>query len=461
MVGRLLKLTPLFFATAVPLISQASGDGFALYADRVPTAAEAAKNYTNAKFEPRIGCYAGAFIDLDSTILETFQDKTGKVRRMPWAFESVVGKEHATYFYYMGYGSRPAFDWVSKLGDSNKIVHIALEPNNGLDPIKEDQYLLDFAKGLGETKTKIFLRFASEMNGPWVNYHGSPSKYIEKFRLVANVMKRFAPNVAMVWCPYATPTSPIPNYYPGDEYVDWVGVNIYSVTYYDQDPKKPASRVHPVQLLDYIYSRYAKKKPIMVGEYGATHFSALENKPTTDFAKRSIIAMYESLPRAYPRVKCINYFNANNLELAHRKNNNYAVTQNAEVLNLYRSLISQPYFLSAATDSNGYIDQSAVITPVSGDQVTTLFPVQPLPVMQKQKLSGVVKLSGWIEDLSGSVKMRFMVNGKTVHIGESKDDWSYPLDTVEYQNGQLKLELRAEKSGKVLKKYPITVTIAN
>lgn len=460
MIGQSIRNLPLLVLAAFP-IGAIANDGFALYADRIPSATEAASNYTKAKFEPQVGCYAGAFIDLDSSILETFQDKTGKVRRMPWAFESVVGKEHATYFYYMGYGSKPAFDWITKLGEGNRIVHIALEPNNGLDAIKEDEYLLNFAKGLGETNTKIFIRFASEMNGPWVNYHGNPKKYIEKFRLISSLMKKHAPNVAMVWCPYATPVTPIPSYYPGDAYVDWVGVNIYSVTYYDQDPKKPASRVHPVQLLDYVYKRYAKRKPIMVGEYGATHFSALENKATTDFAKRSILAMYESLPRAYPRVKCINYFNANNLELAHRKNNNYAVTQNPEILSLYRNLISQPYFLSSATDTNGYLDMSTIITPVSGDYVPSKFPTQPLPIKQKQKIAGIITLSAWIEDISGSVNMRFIVNGTTVHLGKAKDDWSYKLNTNRYPDGPLKLELRAEKSGRVLKKYPITVTVDN
>ena len=30
-------------------------------------------------------------------------------------------------------------------------------------------------------------------------------------------------------------------YYPGDEYVDWVGVNFYSVYYHDNGPSRPCS----------------------------------------------------------------------------------------------------------------------------------------------------------------------------------------------------------------------------
>ena len=36
------------------------------------------------------------------------------------------------------------------------------------------------------------------------------------------------------------PQSNIASFYPGDDAVDWVGVNIYSVTYFNQDKKQPA-----------------------------------------------------------------------------------------------------------------------------------------------------------------------------------------------------------------------------
>ncbi len=445
------------------LAQSGRSDGFALFADRHPTEAEAAKNYTAAKHEPRVGCYVGAFLDLDSSLKETFRDSTGKVRRLPLPFEQIVGKQHATYFYYMGYGSRLATDWITQLGNEGRIVHVALEPNNGLDKVKDDEYLTNMAKGMGETRVPIFLRFASEMNGPWVKYHGNPKLYIEKFRLVADKMRQYAPNVAMVWCPYATPTRLIPSYYPGDAYVDWVGVNIYSVTYYDQDWKKPAKQVHPTEKLDYVYDRYSAKKPIMIGEYGAAHWSALESKSTTDFAMRAIQAMYQALPRAYPRVKCINYFNTNNMELEHRKNNNYAVTQNPQVLDLYRSIIRQNYFLSQAVDRRGFAVDQVAAQPVSGANLTfqDLVPVTPLPVRQKQAMSGTTRLSGWIRDHSGATSMRFILNGRTIHLGKTKQTWEFNWDTTSVANGVHKLELWAERNGRAVAKYPITVTVQN
>ena len=61
------------------------------------------------------------------------------------------------------------------------------------------------ADDMARSHAKIFLRFASEMNGDWTNYHNNPAEYRRKFRLVHQVMRRRAPNVATVWCPYTFP----------------------------------------------------------------------------------------------------------------------------------------------------------------------------------------------------------------------------------------------------------------
>lgn len=441
----------------------AESQNLGLYIDRKPTANEASKNYTSAKYEPRFGCYLGAFIDLDSSNESTYLDRVGKTRRLPNPFETATGKIHATYFYYMGYGSRLAYDWISKLGNEGKIVHIALEPNNGLEYVRDDNYLRELAEGLAATNVPIFIRFASEMNGPWVKYHGNPKLYKEKFRLVSQTMKKYAPNVAMVWCPYTTPSSQIKPYYPGDDVVDWVGVNMYSVTYFDQDPKKPAKQIHPVEMLDYVYETYSAKKPIMIGEYGATHWSALEQKSTRGFAQKTIQALYTALPRKYPRVKCINYFNGNNLELDHRKNNNYAVTQDAPTLKTYKSVIEDPFYLSYVADTNGFPQSNPYAIPVSGNAPTglDLLPIMPLPAQNKQVVSGPVMFSGWYKDHSGNTSLRFKIDGATFHFGETKDNWKVEVDTTRVKNGPHTIDLLAQRDGKTIASKSIQIIVQN
>ena len=51
--------------------------------------------------------------------------------------------------------------WMEEVKANGSIPHLALEANNGLDVVKEDDYLIDLAKMFGELDIPIYLRFAS------------------------------------------------------------------------------------------------------------------------------------------------------------------------------------------------------------------------------------------------------------------------------------------------------------
>ena len=337
-----------------------------------------------AKHEPESGCYLGAYVDLDPAVRSTYTDRTGKVRRLPAEFERSTGRVHALYFFYLGYGRPAPSDWIEKLDGESRLVQIALEPNEGLGRVQDDEYLRSLADALGKTKARIFLRFASEMNGPWTAYHGNPALYVEKWRLVTRIMRERAPNVAMLWCPYTVPVNPIESYYPGDEYVDWVGVNLYSVLYYNQNRLHPGEHDHPADMLTWIYRRYAERKPIMICEYAAANFSALGEVKCPEFAASSIRALYASLPARFPRVKCVTYFSSNNLLLKHRLNNDYSVLSNRQVLEAYRSAIADPYFISTGASHS---------------------PVVPVPLEQRQREYGKLRVYARSDSPEGYVRV--------------------------------------------------------
>lgn len=312
-----------------------------------------------APYEPVQGCYLGAYIELDP-----------KVRDDIGVFESLVGKRHASYFHYVGYGRPFPFEWAKKLREGGYVPHIAWEPNDGLAQVEDDDYLRGWAQAARHADTPIFLRYASEMNGDWQAWSGDPKLYIDKWRTVARVMREVAPKVILVWCPFAQPQRTIPDYYPGDEYVDWVGVNIYSVLRHDGDPAKLPSE-QPTELLRHVYDLYADRKPIAVCEYAATHFCAATGQSCTDFALKSMRQMYESLPSRFPRVKMINWFS---VDAAHSgiAHNDYALTTNDQKLALYRELIASEYFLSELVEG-GVPAMVIAGTPATepGEQATT------------------------------------------------------------------------------------------
>ncbi len=95
-----------------------------------------------------------------------------------------------------------------------------------------DAYIDEWARGAAAFGSPMAIRFAHEMNGDWYPWAesvngNSPGEYVKVWRYVHD---RFtaagADNVLWVWSPnreYET-SQALAELYPGDEYVDWVGV---------------------------------------------------------------------------------------------------------------------------------------------------------------------------------------------------------------------------------------------
>lgn len=70
------------------------------------------------------------------------------------------------------------------------------------------------------------------MNGNWYGYSGDPAAYIAAWRHIWTVFADLrVTNVTWVWCPNLTPAN-WDAYYPGNRYVDVIGVDGFSNTTY-------------------------------------------------------------------------------------------------------------------------------------------------------------------------------------------------------------------------------------
>lgn len=393
------------------------------------------------KFEPLNGMYVGAFVEKDSGV----ESKKGEKFA---AFNELSGKQHAVYFNYHRYGAGFPNVWASQVKAAGGAIHLAVQPEGGLSEVKDDATLRKFARDAQAAGVPIFLRFASEMNGSWVKWHGDPKLYIEKFRLVAKVMKEEAPNVAMVWSPAANPKRNINDYYPGDDYVDWVGLSIYSVKFFNGDVKSPADQVNPLDSLDYVYKEYADRKPIMVSEYGATHFSKAGNTSTVNFAITKMNMMYHGAKLKYPRLKGINWFSLNTLTDSHsadRSLNNFSLTENSSVLSAYKSMIKDSYYLSSVPQlsaNRASVKQSVVAL---ADQA----------VRGKQS-----KVIAWVKTYDPYIsKVTFAIDGKQV--AEPKQyPYQFAVDSSKYSTGNHKLTVTVyDSKGRVAASKQATLKI--
>jgi hypothetical protein len=296
--------------------------------------ASASKDGSLAKFEPETGVYLGLYSETDPGMGNNF-DRS----------KSIYGKNHAIYLAYSPYDGDFPMRYAdnAKMAGSGTALQIALEPSNGLGEVRDDAHLRKWARDAKAAGIPIFLRFASEMNGNWVAWHGDPQLYIEKFRLVSEVMKEEAPNVAMVWSPNDVPRYSLAAYYPGDASVDWVGVNMYTMPYGDGQPSLPSFGTSPVERLEEVYRLYAGRKPIMISETGVAHKTNRDGKSHTDWALANLDRLYEVIPKKYPRVKAITYFNQN---MTTRESlNDYLLRDDPAIMAAYKSMIADPIFL--------------------------------------------------------------------------------------------------------------------
>jgi hypothetical protein len=134
---------------------------------------------------------------------------------------------------------------------------------------KFDPYITRTAKAIRRQRWPVVLRFAHEMNGHWYPWSerrsgNRPGDYVRAWRHVHKVFQRAgATNVIWLWSPNIL--RPVPGVslkalYPGDRYVDWIGMVGYAVG------ERTASQVFDPTL---VALRRFTRRPALITETGA------------------------------------------------------------------------------------------------------------------------------------------------------------------------------------------------
>lgn len=198
----------------------------------------------------------------------------------------------------------------------------------------------------------VLLRFGAEVN-VWSNLP-DPEQYKEAFRYVSDYMRNNNPNVAMVWSPGAVSKwgQDMNVYYPGDEYVDWVGVSLYSMKYFEANPNredyeqvvfKTGANADPVLAMQEIIEKYGNRKPIMLSESGQSAYvhSGYVDEDTTDWAIQKMTEEYSYLPMVYPQIKFIAYFD----QYMPNEANDYSLKLHPRLQDNYVKMTTFPRFI--------------------------------------------------------------------------------------------------------------------
>jgi beta-mannanase len=156
-----------------------------------------------------------------------------------------------------------------------------------------DQTIDAICSQIADSKTPPLVRWGHEMDlssgrYPWSNW--KPADYIGAFRHVVDRCRRIAPKAVFIWSPRGD--LHMNDYYPGDAYVDIVGLSIFGLQAYDRQAFGGERSL--AELLGTSYgTAEVHKKPIMIAEYGCSGDDEYV-KRCSDFSP-AVLAMFPLL----------------------------------------------------------------------------------------------------------------------------------------------------------------------
>lgn len=211
---------------------------------------------------------------------------------------------------------------------------------------KYDNLITDFAGSCKAYGKPVIIRWGHEMNGNWYPWSGirlnnDTEVYKEVYRKIYNIFKiQKCKNVKFVFCVNYLDVpgkkwNRFEKYYPGADYVDYVGIDIYNFGNTMKWNKWFWNRSrwrNPKDIIGKPYERIirmAPDKPILLCEVGST--SSGGNK------KEWIEKFFKSIKNKYKAVKGFSWFD-------HKKETDWGISHDSNIWNTYKKMTDDCYF---------------------------------------------------------------------------------------------------------------------
>jgi beta-mannanase len=127
---------------------------------------------------------------------------------------------------------------VASVSQSGRFPMISWEPyDRPLQAIIDgqyDAYITSWARGAKAHGSLLYIQPFPEMNGYWKPWNGDPRRFVLAWRHIVDIFRaEGASNVRWIWTPNGDDNPNVPenrmeNYYPGSDYVDILGVDVYN-----------------------------------------------------------------------------------------------------------------------------------------------------------------------------------------------------------------------------------------
>jgi beta-mannanase len=237
-------------------------------------------------------------------------------------------------------GSIPVITWEPWLTDFNaedypRLRAIKERDKGGLKDITKglyDNYIIEWALEAAKIKSPLFLRVGHEMNDPyrypWGPQNNSANDFIAAHRHIHKLFSKVgATNVIWIWSPH--PAYGFFNeFYPGDTYVDYVGVSALNYGTVASWSKWWSFK----EIFGNYYKTLSRfKKPIMITEFGSLEVGG----------KRSVWfkEALDSLPVKYPYVRSVLFFHYSDDKTTTQQTINWYIVKDVETISTIKDVI--------------------------------------------------------------------------------------------------------------------------
>jgi len=152
-------------------------------------------------------------------------------------FAKAIGRQPNLVSYYSGWGEVFQKNFAETAASYGAKTIIQVDPTNiSLAEIASgtyDSYLASFADEIAAFKHPVIISFGHEMNGFWETWgytHTPPATFVAAWRHIVTLFRhQHASNVIWLWQvnSASSQTGPVRDWWPGSQYVTWVGVSGY------------------------------------------------------------------------------------------------------------------------------------------------------------------------------------------------------------------------------------------
>jgi len=293
--------------------------------------------------------------------------------RVPYAseiqnFENLAGKHISSNLMYWAWddGDFPTADLNTGMKyhdgyNTQTSLHLVWEPwGRGVNDISydlstiiagsHDSYIQKFAQDCRDWSDPVRLRFAHEMiddnnvaTQGWYPWQDRPGEYVQAWDHIYQIFQNEgATNVEFVWSPnhHSTVLSELAQYYPGQDKVDWLGMDGYNAGYWSESAPW-GYWITFDQVFQDLYQTLVNNpetfgdKKMMIGEFASAEYSAVFGETKAEWIEDA----FDKIKNEYGEIEAIYWFDT-------MKERDWRINSSDDTLLAFQTAIADPYFTS-------------------------------------------------------------------------------------------------------------------